>query len=143
MAFIFTMRSTPVGSSMHRRDPNSVSSLPPIEEDGASFAVPRDPPPVPPRAWNRPAHKVFGLGSPPRLNFERSPPEYSQFDSTGVEGPHGEKLSDVRKGIYNNKHIAKRGGWRRLALIALISILCIVGLVVGLVVGLRHRHSSS
>lgn len=142
MAFIFTMRSTPVGSS-HRREPNSMSSLPPIDEDGSSFNSPRIPPPVPPRAWNRPAHKVFGLGSPPRLNFEGSPPEYSQFDSTGVEGPHGEKLNDVRKGISNNKHIAKRGGWKRLAVLALIAMLCIVGLVVGLVVGLRNKHSSS
>ena len=135
------MRSTPVGS-MHRRDPNSTSSLPPIDEDGASFTS-TGAPPVPPRAWNRPAHKVFGLGVPPRLNFDGSPPEYSQFDSSGVEGPHGEKLSDMRKGINNNRHIAKRGGWKRLALIALVVILCIVGLVIGLVVGLRKPHSSS
>lgn len=128
---------------MHRRDPNSASSLPPIEEDSSPFTPPRDPPPVPPRAWNRPAHKVFRLGSPPRLNFEGSPPEYSQFDSSGVEGPHGEKLSDLRMGIGNNKHIAKRGGWKRLAVIALAVILCVVGLVVGLLVGLRNHHGSS
>lgn len=127
---------------MHRRDPNSTSSLPPIEEDGTSFASPTAPP-VPPRAWNRPAYTVFGLGVPQRLDFDRSLPEYSQFDSSGVEGPHGEKLSDVRKGINNNKHIAKRGGWRRLALIALIVILCFVVLVLGLVFGLRNRHNSS
>jgi hypothetical protein len=128
---------------MRRQDPGSPSTLPPIDEDSPSFASPRSPPPVPPRAWNRPEHKVFGLGAPPRLNFEGSPPEYSQFDSAGVEGPHGEKLSDVRKGIYHNKHIAKRGGWLRLALIALIALLCIVGLVVGLVIGLRNKHNSS
>ena len=120
-----------------------MSSLPPIEEDRSSFTSPPRSPPVPPRAWNRPAHKVFGLGAPPRLNFEGSPPEYSQFDSTGVEGPNGEKLNDMRKGISNNKHIAKRGGWKRLVVIALIAVLCIVGLVVGLVVGLRHKHHSS
>ena len=132
------MRSTPV-SSMHRRDPNSTSSLPPIDEDGASVAS-AGAPPVPPRAWNRPAHKDLGLGVPQRLNFDGIPLAYSQFGSSGVEGPHGEKLSDVRKGI---NYIANRGGWRRLALIVLLAILCIVGLVVGLVVGLRNRHSSS
>ena len=142
MAFIFTMRSTPV-SRMRRPDPGSPSTLPSIAEDIPSFNSPRSPPPVPPRAWNRPEHKVFGLGAPPRLNSEKSPPEYSQFDSTGVEGPNGEKLSDVRKAVHDNKHIARRGGWRRLALIALIAILCIVALVVGLVVGLRNKHNSS
>lgn len=147
MAFIFTMRSTPVDASMSRRE----GALPAIAEvrdsyiadDSGSFTAPRPAPPVPPRAWNRPAHKVFGLGAPPRLNHDFSPPEYSQFDSVGVEGPNGEKLSDVRKGISNNKHIAKRGGWKRLAIITIAVILCIVGLVVGLVVGLRNRHKSS
>jgi hypothetical protein len=91
-------------------------------------------PPVPPRAWNRPPNKIFGLGAPPA---------YSPFDSTGVEGPHGEKLADVRKGLINNKHIAKRGGWKRLTIIALVIILCLVGLIVGLVVGLRNRHKTS
>jgi hypothetical protein len=147
MAFIFTMRSTPVGS-MHRRDISSAGSLPVISEDGRlsltfSSDDPPDTPPVPPRAWNRPADKRFGLGTP-RSYFEGSPPAYSHFDAVGIEGPNGEKLADVRKGIYNNKHVAKRGGWKRLALIALIAILCMVALVVGLVVGLRNRsHNSS
>src|SRR6266542_5625590 len=102
MAFIFTMRSIPVEGSMHRRD----SSLPALSEDGASFVEPRQPPPIPPRAWNRPLNKQFNLGAPLALNYEGSPPAYSHFDDTGVEGPHGEKLSEVRKGITNNKHIA-------------------------------------
>ncbi|KAG0651422.1 hypothetical protein D0Z07_2095 [Hyphodiscus hymeniophilus] len=81
---------------MHSRDPSSPSAipLPPIDEEDISNAAPRFSPTVPPRAWNRPAHKVFGLGQPPRLNFEGSPPAYSQFDSTEALGPHGEKLSD-------------------------------------------------
>ena len=147
MSFIFTMRSTPVGN-MHRRDlPAQGSSLPVISEDGGpSTTTPRStprPPPVPPRAWNRPAHKHFGLGTPPRFNYEGSPPAYNHFDGTGVEGPNGEKLSEVRRGIHNNKHIAKRGGWKRLTVIAIIVILCIVGLVVGLVVGLRNRNHNA
>ena len=144
MAFIFTVRSTPVNGA-NLREPSSPTAsvpLPPIDENGVGFAGLRDPPPVPPRALHRPAHKVFGLGPPPRLNFEGSPPEYTQNDA-GVTGPHGEKLSDVRKGLYNNKYIARRGGWKRLAVIGLIAILFIVGLVVGLVVGLRNGHGSS
>jgi hypothetical protein len=77
------------------------------------------------------------------LNYEGSPPVYSHFDGTGVDGPHGEKLSEARKGITNNKHIAKRGGWKRLASIALLAIIGIVALVVGLVVGLRKRDKGS
>jgi hypothetical protein len=141
MAFIFAMRSTPVGS-MHRRDPASGSTLPAISEDGSSFLESREPPPIPPRASNRPRHKIFASGAPPKLNYEGSPPAYTHFD-VDVEGPNGEKLADVRKGILNNKHIARRGGWKRLALIALIATLCIVGLIVGLVVGLRKRNSNS
>ena len=76
------------------------------------------------------------------LHHELSPPAYSQFDGTGVEGPKGEKLADMRKEIANNKHIAKRGGWKRLALIAIIIILCAIALGAGLGVGLHNRHSS-
>ncbi|KAG4435272.1 hypothetical protein IFR05_009232 [Cadophora sp. M221] len=143
MAFIFIMRSTSV-SSMHRREPQSTGSLPAISEDGASFLEPRYPPPVPPRAWNRPGHKNSAFGAPPALNFDGSPPPYTHFDSsTEVEGPRGEKLSDLRRGLENNKHIAKRGGWKRLAITAVVSILCLVGLVVGLVVGMRENKKSS
>lgn len=139
MAFIFTMRSTPVGS-MHQRDPPSAGSLPAISEDGASFT---EPPPVPPRASNRPAHKHFGLGAPPKITYERSPPTYGHFSFVEVNGPAGEKLAAARKGVANNKHIAKRGGWKRLLIAGLILALIIVGLVVGLVVGLRNRNKSS
>jgi hypothetical protein len=119
------------------------SALPAIAEDRNSFHASQTPPPVPPRAWNRPAQRIFGLG-PSILSQHDIPPAYSQFDSTGVEGPHGEKLSDVRKkGFNNNKHIAKRGGWKRLALLAFFVVLCIIGLAVGLFVGLRHRKKSS
>jgi hypothetical protein len=126
---------------MHRREPSSLSSLPAISEDSASFVATREAPPVPPRAWNRPSHKQFGLVAPPVLSFDRSLPAYNQFDDTGLEGPNGEKLVELRNGIGSNKHIAKRGGWKRLALIALIAILCIIALVVGLVVGLRKKNS--
>jgi hypothetical protein len=143
MAFIFSMRSTPRASnSMHQysRNLTTSSSLPAIAEDRDSFAAPGDTPPVPPRATNRPPSKAFGLQAPP-IHYEGSPPQYSLY--AGVEGPHGEKLEELRmrKGLKDNKHIARRGGWKTLAIIALIVLLCIVGLVVGLVVGLRKHNS--
>lgn len=147
MAFIFAMRST-VDGKMHRRDNTSSttnSSLPVIAEDGTSIISRHDTPPVPTRATNRPPNHRFGLRAPPILfrdNNDQGPPAYTQFE-TVIEGPHGEKLVDVRKGFHNNKHIAKRGGWKRLLIILLI-ILCLIALIVGLVVGLKKKkHTDS
>jgi hypothetical protein len=143
MAFIFTMKTAPQTGS-HRRAGASSSSLPAISEDSASFTTPRDPPPVPPRASNRPADKHFALGTPPRFNHERSPPPYGAPVEEGpLDGEKGEKLAELRRGVANNKHIAKRGGWKKLLIIGVIVALCIIGLVVGLVVGLRNRNKSS
>ncbi|TVY83482.1 hypothetical protein LSUE1_G002711 [Lachnellula suecica] len=137
MSFIFTMRNAPK-SSIHRRE----NSLPAISEDSASFNNPRDPPAVPPRAWNRPSDKHFALGRPPRFNYETSPPPYGSSEEEGpLDGENGEKLAELRRGVVNNKHIAKRGGCWRLLIIGIIVALCIVGLVVGLVVGLRNRDN--
>jgi hypothetical protein len=139
MAFIFTMRST--GGSLHRRDPASAGSLPAISEDGASFVEPRPVPAIPDRAIGRPSTRIWASGAPPIHSFD-NPPPYNQFDDVGVLGPRGEKLSDMRRGVQNNKWIAKRGGWKRLALITVILIACIVGLAVGLGVGLSHKSNS-
>ncbi|KAF2729411.1 hypothetical protein EJ04DRAFT_515961 [Polyplosphaeria fusca] len=49
----------------------------------------------------------------------------------------GEKFSKLR----NSKQIAKRGGWKRIALIVLILILIIVAVAVGLAVGLKKKKS--
>ena len=130
---------------MHRRDPSSAttSTLPAISEDSASFITPRDAPPVPPRAWNRPTNKQYGFG-PSGLPYNGTPPPaYNQYDFTGIEGPNGEKLTEVRKGWGDNKHVAKRGGWKRLGLIALAVILVILALGVGLGVGLKKRNSDN
>ncbi|KAI4171153.1 MAG: hypothetical protein LQ348_006984 [Seirophora lacunosa] len=110
-------------SSVH--SPNVRLSI--IEEDA-------DIPPLPAKAHHRPFHRRWNLGDPPRISFEIPPPKYSVWDATG---PKGEKLSDVR----NNKHIARRGGWRRICLIAFLLIALIVGLTVGLTIGLRKRDS--
>ncbi|KAE9368343.1 hypothetical protein N431DRAFT_485891 [Stipitochalara longipes BDJ] len=141
MSFIFTMRSAP--ASAHSRNPSSGSPLPAISEDGTSNIETRHAPPIPLRASNRPANKHFALGAPPRHSYD-SPPAYSHFsfDDEG-ERPNAEKLAAARDGVLNNKHIARRGGWKRLLVIAIIVALCTVGLVVGLVFGLRNRHKSS
>lgn len=151
MSFVFPVRSTARPTavrtmSTHSRTPTS-SSLPAISEDGASFLEPRVVPPVPPRSLNRPAPRAQVPGQPPRHNYEKSPPPYSGFDPVGVTGPNGEKLADIRKDITrdikNNKFVAKRGGWRRLAILAVILMLIIIGLGLGLGVGLHNKNNGS
>ncbi|TAQ90721.1 hypothetical protein B7494_g898 [Chlorociboria aeruginascens] len=113
-----------------------------------SFMSPRAPP-IPPRASNRPSHTHLGVGSLSALNVKSPPPAYEyapyEFDAEGVEGPNGEKLDEVRKAARTkeSKPFVERGGWKRLALIALVIIVCTVGLVVGLVAGLENQHSNS
>jgi hypothetical protein len=142
MSFIFTMRST--SNSARSRTAAVASTLPAISEDSnAPLADPRTAPPIPLRASNRPAHKYFALGAPPRHSYNR-PPAYNH-SSLGEEGegPNSEKLAAARQVVLNNKHIAKRGGWKKLLVLGIVAALCIVGLVVGLVFGLRNRHKSS
>ena len=94
------------------------------------------PPPQPAlqhQTHNRPFHRRF-LGEPPRYRDGKEPPKYSLWD---VTGPKGEKLDELR----NNRYVAGRGGWKRICLVALIVLACIVALVVGLAVGLHKRHS--
>ncbi|SLM37960.1 hypothetical protein LPUS_07971 [Lasallia pustulata] len=103
-----------------------------IAEDG-------DAPPArmaPPKARHRPFSRLWHLGDPPRHSYEKSPPAYSVWN---VTRPRGEKLADVR----NHKFIARRGGWKRLLILAVITAAVLVALIVGLVVGLRKKHNSS
>lgn len=98
-----------------------------IDEDG-------NPPPPPPA--QQPHHRPFSrrfLGEPPRYRAGKEPPTYSIWD---VTGPKGEKLDDIR----NNAYVARRGGWKRICLIALLVIVCIIALAVGLGVGLRKKN---
>ncbi len=94
-----------------------------------------NPPPLPPvqQTHNRPFSRRF-LGEPPRYRDGKEPPKYSLWD---VTGPKGEKFEDLR----NNAYVARRGGWKRICLVAFLVIACIVALVVGLVVGLRKKHT--
>jgi hypothetical protein len=62
-------------------------------------------------------------------------------DGSGSDTSHDKEkhLASLK----NNPNIAKRGGWRRLALTALVVALCLAGLIVGLVIGLRVKNNSS
>jgi len=92
-------------------------------------------PSVPEKAQaNRISSRGWAFGNPPRHSFEKPPPQYSFWD---VTGPKGEKLTDVR----NNKHIAQRGGWRRICLIFLFVLVVILALAIGLGVGLQKHNS--
>ena len=99
-----------------------------IAEDGTTPAIPNNP------RNNRTFSRGWAFGNPPRHSFEKSPPQYSFWD---VTGPKGERLTDVR----NNKYIARRGGWRRICLIALVVLAVIVALAVGLGIGLHKNHA--
>jgi hypothetical protein len=124
------------------RNPHSPGSLPAISEDEALQDSPSSPtarifaPPIPARALNRPQREyLWGLSHAPRVE---SPPAY--LNLTDAEGPKGEKLADVRRAIANNKHLAKRGGFKTLAILILLAALCIVAVVVGVIFGLRNAH---
>ncbi|KAJ5037193.1 uncharacterized protein L3040_007373 [Drepanopeziza brunnea f. sp. 'multigermtubi'] len=109
---------------MHRRETQSAGSLSAISEYSISFLEPRSPPPVPPRAWNRLGNENVAL------NYGTSQLPYSHFDETAsVHGPNREKLENVKSCLKENKYIAKIKGWKRLGLIAVVAILCLVGLI--------------
>lgn len=103
-----------------------------IAEDGDAQPAP----PIPPKASHRPFSKRFNHGDPPRHSYEKSPPPYSIWS---VTGPKGERLADLRR----TERGRKRGGWRRLCLVALLVVAALVGLIVGLVIGLRNKHSNA
>ena len=104
---------------------NDVARLSIIEEDDV-------PQPRSPRASHRPFNRRW-KDDPPRHSFEASPPEYNVWDT---EGPKGERLFDLR----NHKHIARRGGWKRLLLIILVIVAALIALAVGLGVGLTRKN---
>lgn len=49
----------------------------------------------------------------------------------------GEKLGGFR----NNRQIAKRGGWKRLALIVALVLTAVIAIIIGAVVGTRKKSS--
>jgi hypothetical protein len=111
-------------TSPSQRRAAAATRLGPIEEHGGMQPdILQEPP-------NRQVPRLF-------MPFQsRGPPPGGEYDN--VTGPRGEKFSDLR----NNRHVAKRGGWTRVLLIALIVLLIIVGLAVGLGVGLTRSKKS-
>ena len=118
-------------SSKHSLTAFAKNRLSIIAEDGDSPPVPK----TPTKAHHRPFNRRWNLGDPPRHSFEKSPPPYSVWNLTS---PKGEKLTDVR----NNKHIARRGGWKRLLAATVAFVAVVVALAVGLAIGLRKAKSS-
>lgn len=127
MAFIFTMHS-------QRRDMPATGTLPAISEDGNDFTIqpdprakPRSPPARPPWARNPVASPLSYISMS------------SDTSGSDTDQDKEKRLANFR----NNPNIAKRGGWRKLGLIALILVFSLVGLIVGLVVGLKNQGNSS
>lgn len=125
------------GSRRSRQNSSTDVRLSIIVEDGSL------PPPQPQKAhyFHRPFSRHWNLvdDDPPRPSFDKSPPQYSLWDTTG---PKGERLWEVRKCHYEGR----RGGWKRTMLIAIIVAVAVVALVVGLVIGLKKnakRYGSS
>lgn len=79
----------------------------------------------------------------PRVSAESAPPPYAKGNwvtAPPVEGPvEGEKLHALR----NNRHIARRGGWRKVLVLVIVALVIVLALAVGLGVGLTRRHNSS
>jgi len=144
------MRSTPASS--HRRKPSNATSLPAIDEDNASFLTDSTKvPAVPPRALNRPvgngryAGRGFGTGSAQGWVDEDAgsgPPSYHSDD--GKIEKSDNKFVALRRGLEENRHISKRGGWRRLLLLLLLLLISLgIALGVGLGVGLKKKHGAN
>jgi hypothetical protein len=139
MAFIFTMHS-------HRRDMPSTGTLPVISEDGQDFAITPDPKANPRTPPARPPWTRNPIASP--LSYKSLSSDGSASGSASGSGSGSGSDTDHDKekhlaSLRNNPNIAKRGGWRRLALITLVAVLSLVGLIVGLVIGLRYKNNSS
>lgn len=100
--------------------PSQLQTLGPVDEDGEMQ------PDIPQEPTGRPVARLF----------MPLPTPYARYDN--VTQPRGETISDLR----NNRHVAKRRGWTRVLLIALIVLLIIAGLAVGLGVGLTRSKGS-
>ncbi|KAF2112164.1 hypothetical protein BDV96DRAFT_649524 [Lophiotrema nucula] len=76
------------------------------------------------------------IGAAPRESLE---------DSNDGSGYSYSVWSDNEKfnALRHNKTIAKRGGWKRLAVIIAIVLACIIALAVGLALGLKKKKSSN
>ncbi|KAL3423465.1 hypothetical protein PVAG01_05212 [Phlyctema vagabunda] len=121
------MRSVSRIMNMYKDGVHSTGGMPAIPED-------QDAPPIPERSLYRPSMSKASLNATP-------PPDYDFVERLYLGDRHNpidEKLFALR----NHRQLAKRGGWRRLALKVLIAVLLIISLAVGLGVGLSRRRNS-
>ncbi|TKA66875.1 hypothetical protein B0A49_06562 [Cryomyces minteri] len=90
------------------------------------------------RPWSRRGLRRGSSGSNDTL-----PPAYSKYAASAaseeppITSADREKLATLR----NNKQIAKRGGWKRLALLLLLAVVVVVAIAVGVTVGLKKKNS--
>lgn len=131
MAFIFTMHS-------HRRDMPSKGTLPAISEDGTDVTFDTG---VQAAQTRSAAAAAMQMRPPWARTPNASPLSYISMgsDASGSEMDQEKEraLADLR----NNVHVAKRGGWKRLAILAVVGTMLLLGLILGLVFGLRSRDS--
>jgi hypothetical protein len=120
--------------------------LPVISEDGNDFMIAPTPMGAGVNGMNKMPMRTTATANSmttkpwAKVQNSDSPRSYmSMSDASGSDTDHEmeKRLNELRE----NPQIAKRGGWRRLALVAGIMVLCIAGLVAGLVVGLKRNNS--
>ncbi|KAF2234139.1 hypothetical protein EV356DRAFT_515800 [Viridothelium virens] len=80
--------------------------------------------------------KFLAAESPLRKSIDKG--------SSGSEATSPSSEKEAQKGLAENRHIARRGGWKRLALLLLLLVLTLLALGLGLGLGLtRKTHTSS
>jgi hypothetical protein len=112
--------------------------LPAIAEDGRRATSERSPV----ANFSRKVAPTLPPTLPPTL---LPPPPYresaggltSAWSEASEEGAH--RVAEKPLGFRNRAQVAKRGGWWRVVAAAALAALCVVGLVLGLVLGLRSR----
>jgi hypothetical protein len=91
------------------------------------------------RASVRKSGLSAALGDAPRESIEERSHGSSGYSYSVWSD--GEKFSALRT-YRNHKQIAKRGGWKRLAIIGVVVLSLIIALAVGLALGLRKKSSN-
>ncbi|RFU33275.1 hypothetical protein B7463_g3080, partial [Scytalidium lignicola] len=139
MDFFSTHSNSRSGGKYTSREESSSDTLPAMWKDNSGSAAAK-------RASTMSMQRelLYGirpdsvLGGEYQVDISAGPSPYGSH-SSGLGGYSGEKLSRIKE----NRHIAKRGGWRCLGIGAIAALLCLVALIVGLVLGLRHKHGNS
>ncbi|KZF22051.1 hypothetical protein L228DRAFT_239073 [Xylona heveae TC161] len=127
-----SLNNSPLRSSRASRSFPNLPQLPVISENN-DWPGPIEPNTQPRRLEASPFTRHSNI-SLTHLEHDVPPPAYTPFLSQAWT--NAEKRPDLR----SNEFISRRGGWKRLGVIAIIVIALIVGLVVGLVIGLRRKH---